>query len=301
MDNDKIHKAGEAKPRLRWSYELHHRFIDAVNQLGGPNSSVSVPFVLLKPYQVWVGLMRILEIPELTLYHLKSHLQKYRLEISESIIGNKQDAAKSQERQSQKQLDIIVTEEKDDQPNKNLQTKEAIETQFDVQKKLDEQIESKLQVRIEAQGKYLKSVLMKAQETLSRYKSPNLYGVASMENRSCLSSSFSGLTQADEDDKKPDNRGIELTRSSVDSSLAPSESSEAEQDILSQTPIRRSNKLQFMEIKPEEVMERKKRMWDDVFCVEQSIRKRAFGGHDGEDLVLSLNSFKVMETCSKSK
>lgn len=151
MDNDKNHKTEEPKPRLRWSYELHHRFIDAVNQLGGPNSSVSVPFVLLKPYQVWVvrsyflvsfwflfcyvvvleatpkGLMRVLEIPELTLYHLKSHLQvfgqtsidsnlfftsvswdlhtlnwpilvlflltlqKYRLGISERFIGNKQD------------------------------------------------------------------------------------------------------------------------------------------------------------------------------------------------------------------
>lgn len=104
MDNDKNHKAEEAKPRLRWSYELHHRFIDAVNQLGGPNSSVSVPFLILKPYQVWVvrsyffvsfsffvlfcyvvfleatpkGLMRILEIPELTLYHLKSHLQVFQ-------------------------------------------------------------------------------------------------------------------------------------------------------------------------------------------------------------------------------
>ncbi|KAF8045061.1 hypothetical protein N665_5677s0003 [Sinapis alba] len=266
MDNDKNHKAGEAKPRLRWSYELHHRFIDAVNQLGGPNKATPK------------GLIRILEIPELTLYHLKSHLQKYRLEISERFID-----AKCQERQSRKyfgdQLDIIVTEEKDDQPNKNLQIKEAIETQFDVQKKLDEQIERKLQVRIEAQGKYLKSVLVKAQETLSRYKSPNLYGVASMENRSCLSSSFSGLTQADEEDeveqeydflgiKKSENRGIEPRRSSVDSSLAPSESSEAEQDILSQTAMRRSNKLQFMEIKPEEVMERKKRRWDDVLCVE---------------------------------
>lgn len=43
------------------------------------------------------GLMRILEIPEITLYHLKSHLQKYRLEISERFIGNinKQDGYKS--------------------------------------------------------------------------------------------------------------------------------------------------------------------------------------------------------------
>ena len=28
----------DAKPRLKWTCELHHRFIEAVNQLGGPNS-----------------------------------------------------------------------------------------------------------------------------------------------------------------------------------------------------------------------------------------------------------------------
>ncbi|XP_056847922.1 myb family transcription factor PHL8-like isoform X3 [Raphanus sativus] len=270
MDNDKNHKAEEAKPRLRWSYELHHRFIDAVNQLGGPNKATPK------------GLMRILEIPELTLYHLKSHLQKYRLEISERFIVS--SAAKSQERQSQKyfgdQPDVIVTEEKDDEPNKNLQIKEAIEIQLGVQKKLHEQIERKLQDRIEAQGKYLKSVLMKAQETLSAsgYKSSSLYGVAWTANRSCLSSEddeaeeeydFLGL-------KKAENKGIEPARSLVDCSLASSECSEAEKDIHSLTIMRRSNTLQFTEIKPEEVMDRKKRRWDDVLCVEQSIRKRAF-------------------------
>ncbi|CAG7899353.1 myb family transcription factor PHL8 isoform X2 [Brassica rapa] len=306
MDNDKNHKTEEPKPRLRWSYELHHRFIDAVNQLGGPNKATPK------------GLMRVLEIPELTLYHLKSHLQKYRLGISERFIGNKQDAGRSQECQSQEdlgdQLDIIVPEEKHDEPNKNLQIKEAVEIQMEVQKKLHEQIEmqQQLQVRIEAQGKYLQSVLLKAQETLSGYKSSNLYAVASMANRNCLSSSISALTQADEDNeveeeydflctKKPENRGNESTRSSVDCSLASSESSEAKLDHRSQTIMRRSDELQFMEIKPEEVMDRKKRRWDDdVLCVEQSIRKKAFGGLDGEDLGLNLNSFKVMETSYKS-
>lgn len=116
-------------------------------------------------------------------------------------------AGRSQECQSQEdlgdQLDIIVTEEKHDEPNKNLQIKEAIEIQMEVQKKLHEQIEmqQQLQVRIEAQGKYLESVLLKAQETLSGYKSFNLYAVASMANRNCLSSSFSALTQADEDNE----------------------------------------------------------------------------------------------------
>ncbi|CAN6903570.1 unnamed protein product [Brassica oleracea] len=306
MDNDKNHKTEEPKPRLRWSYELHHRFINAVNQLGGPNKATPK------------GLMRVLEIPELTLYHLKSYLQKYRLGISERFIGNKRDAGRSQECQSREdfgdQLDIIVTEEKHDEPNKNLQNKEAMEIQMEVQKKLHEQIETQqqLQVRIEAQGKYLQSVLLKAQETLSGYNSFNLYAVASMANRNCLSSSFSAPTQADEDNeveeeydflctKKPENRGNASTRSSVDCSLASSESSEAKQDHHSQNIMRRSDKLQFMEIKPEEVMDRNKRRWDDVLCVEQSNRKRSFKGHDGEDLGLGLNSFKVMETSYKSK
>ena len=35
----------DPKPRLRWTVELHERFVDAVAQLGGPDSTAPKPFM----------------------------------------------------------------------------------------------------------------------------------------------------------------------------------------------------------------------------------------------------------------
>ncbi|KAG6523472.1 hypothetical protein ZIOFF_013331 [Zingiber officinale] len=81
----------DPKPRLRWTAELHDRFVDAVNQLGGPDKATPKT------------IMRVMGVKGLTLYHLKSHLQ----------------------------------------------------------------VQKHLQIRIEAQGKYMQSILEKAYQTLA--------------------------------------------------------------------------------------------------------------------------------------
>ena len=44
----------DPKPRLRWTAELHDRFVDAVAQLGGPDSTYSIEDMML-PFVYFVG------------------------------------------------------------------------------------------------------------------------------------------------------------------------------------------------------------------------------------------------------
>ncbi|KAG7586437.1 Myb domain containing protein [Arabidopsis thaliana x Arabidopsis arenosa] len=301
----------DAKPRLKWTCDLHHKFIEAVNQLGGPNKATPK------------GLMKVMEIPGLTLYHLKSHLQKYRLGKSMKFDDNKLEVSSASENQeadskndSRDLRGCSVTEENSNPAKEGLQITEALQMQMEVQKKLHEQIEVQrhLQVKIEAQGKYLQSVLMKAQQTLAGYTSSNLgmdfartelSRLASMVTRGCPSSSFSELTQVEEEEeaeegflwcKKPGNRGISQLRCSVESSLTSSESSEIKLEY--DNNLNKSIELPLMEIKSE-LITGKKRSLNDAVCVEQQpLMKRAFGVDDDEHLKLSLNSYKKdMETC----
>ncbi|KAL1555740.1 myb family transcription factor PHL7-like [Salvia divinorum] len=55
------------RPRLRWTAELHDQFVKAVDELGGANKATPK------------AIHSLMGVEGITLFHLKSHLQKFRL------------------------------------------------------------------------------------------------------------------------------------------------------------------------------------------------------------------------------
>ncbi|KAJ1297314.1 hypothetical protein BS78_01G365800 [Paspalum vaginatum] len=138
--------ASASKQRMRWTPELHECFVDAVNQLGGSEKATPK------------GVLKLMKVDGLTIYHVKSHLQKYRTarykpELSEGT--------------SEKR---IATEELALDLKTSMGLTEALRLQMEVQKRLHEQLEiqRKLQLRIEEQGKYLQMMFEKQCQSSSK-------------------------------------------------------------------------------------------------------------------------------------
>lgn len=228
--------SSDAKPRLKWTPDLHERFVCAVDQLGGPEKATPK------------SLMRVMGIHGLTLYHLKSHLQKYRSVRSQPSPLNKQNKLRGNRRCN---FRGTICDEAPEQINENSPVDEALLVQLEVQKKLHEHIEVQrhLQLRIEAQGKYLQSVLKKAQETLSGYIScsikvenarDQLAELVTLVDSACPSSPFSVLTENNDGSILKDASQKLLGNTSLESSLASSESSGRDEEIQPKDQKRKS-------------------------------------------------------------
>ncbi|KAG8363572.1 hypothetical protein BUALT_Bualt19G0036400 [Buddleja alternifolia] len=118
------------KARIRWTEDLHDKFIESVSRLGGPKKATPK------------GILKLMNCDGLTIFHIKSHLQKYRVAPvmpEEAIQGNVEQLG------SKTGVQIV----------------EALKLQMDVQRRLFEQLESqkKLQMRIEEQAKQLQTMI----------------------------------------------------------------------------------------------------------------------------------------------
>ncbi|KAI4324600.1 hypothetical protein MLD38_030072 [Melastoma candidum] len=172
------------KPRMRWTQELHEAFVEAVAKLGGCERATPK------------GVLKLMKVEGITIYHVKSHLQKYRTaryrpELTEGSSGRRPSPVEEMSSFNFKTLD-----------NQSLEITEALRMQMEVQRRLHEQLEiqRKLQLQIEEQGRILQMMFekqsgIKLQESLDNGSDPT--DVTAFSNSGIEASNDEGIPETD--------------------------------------------------------------------------------------------------------
>ncbi|KAL9997790.1 putative transcription factor MYB-HB-like family [Helianthus debilis subsp. tardiflorus] len=144
---------GSGKERLKWTQELHDLFEKAVNQLGGPDSKCIDVLLIIWYRETWAtpkGILKAMGISGLTIYHVKSHLQKYRMS---KFVPESSRREKVEKRSISEMFpNFSVTS--------GAQLNEALQMQMEVQRRLNDQLEvqKNLKLKIEAQSRFLEKL-----------------------------------------------------------------------------------------------------------------------------------------------
>ncbi|KAL4309724.1 hypothetical protein GQ457_01G014040 [Hibiscus cannabinus] len=133
-----------SKTRIRWTQDLHDKFVECVRRLGGAEKATPK------------AILNLMDTEGLTIFHVKSHLQKYR------IAKYMPDSAEGKSEMRTSTSDVTQIDVKN-----GLHLTEALQLQLDVQRRLHEQLEIQrnLQLRIEEQGRQLKVMIDQQQKT----------------------------------------------------------------------------------------------------------------------------------------
>ncbi|KAH6815119.1 hypothetical protein C2S51_019939 [Perilla frutescens var. frutescens] len=215
-----------AKQRMRWTPELHEAFVEAVNKLGGSERATPK------------GVLKQMKAEGLTIYHVKSHLQKYRTARYKPESTEESSERKTTSIEELSSLDLKT----------GIEITEALRLQMEVQKRLHEQLEIQrnLQLRIEEQGKYLQMMFEKQCKSGSEW----LKGASSTTSENPLKE----LTDVGRNSPTKDSAGLEAEKSIAggDSANVPTGSGEDCQMVGEKQEVSNTEVLETSSAKVEE-------------------------------------------------